>query len=58
MRPFREIIREIIMMVNGIIQRNFSEMNSDTKIKDSLMENIFGGNTEATKEQLQNIFSI
>ena len=33
-------------------------MNSDIKIKDSLMENIFGGSTEATKVQLEKLKSI
>ena len=33
-------------------------MNSDIKLKDSLMENIFGGNTEATKMQLEKLKSI
>ena len=63
-KNFSDIIEEIkdrlkkIERIYGIIQRNFSEMNSDIKIKDSLMENIFGGNTEATKEQLQKLKSI
>ena len=63
-KNFSDIIDKIkdrlkkIERIYGIIQRNFSEMNSDIKLKDSLMENIFGGNTEATKKQLEKLKTI
>ena len=63
-KNFSDIIDKIkdrlkkIERIYGIIQRNFSEMNSDIKLKDSLMENIFGGNTEATKIQLEKLKAI
>ena len=58
-KNFSDIIENIkdrlkkVERIYGIIQRNFIEMNSDIKLKDSLMENIFGGNTEAAIRKIK-----